>query len=324
MTMSRKVLELPRFGWLPAIKYVQVMTHSRCSADCVFCPYSESEHIKYPGKMTDETWHLILANLRPFSEGISAGKFCPYLQQEPLIDKTIFAKIADVYRCFPQTLVEISTNGAALTEKVAEQLFDLFRRRRHELWVSHHGIDAATLEHIMRIDYAKATANLIAALKMADGRFRIKIRGAGQSRDGKHSYFTREQYLEHLAKLFRDNSINTTGVEVDFFTFHDRAGTLHRTDRGANLLNMGTVRQIDPQHPFHCCRIDEWIHFGWDGSIRLCCHDYHHEVKLPNINSTSLLDYFHGAEHYALVEKVSGRVTPEPGFICTRCSSPGG
>jgi hypothetical protein len=317
-------LKLPEYGWLPDIRFVQVMTHSHCNCDCVFCPFIESEHAKARSRMTDETWHLILANLRPFSDGINAGKFCPYLMNEPLIDKTIFAKIDDIYRCFPKTCVEISTNGAALSEKTIDQLFERFAGRRHDLWVSHHGIDAESFEHIMRQDYRKATDNLVMLLKKSNGRFTIRIRGAGESRDGKHRYFTRGQYLEYWSRLFRTHNINRKNVSVDAFTFHDRAGTLHRADRGANLLNQGTLRVIDPQHPFYCPRLDQWIHFKWNGDIALCCMDYHAEVKLPNINETSLLDYFHGPEYYALVEKVSGRKACEPWFICARCTSPGG
>lgn len=317
-----RVLELPRFGWLPNIRNVQVQTHSRCNADCLFCPYIESEHAADPGRMSNGTWHLILSNLRAFSAGINIGKFCPYLMQEPLIDPSIFAKIADIYRCFPRTCVEVSTNGAALTEKNVALLLASMRGKRHDIWVSHHGIDAKTLEDIMRIDYEKATRNLITLLRAADGKHTIKVRGAGMSRDKKHVYFTRGQYFEWWNRLVRDNSINTRGVSIDYFTFHDRAGTLHR-DRSCSL-NMGTQRTIDAAHPFHCNRVDEWIHFMHDGRIRLCCMDYHGEVRLPNINEVSLLDYFHGPEYTDLVRKVGGTGPHEDGFICTRCTSPGG
>ncbi len=319
-----KTLSLPVYGWLPDIRCVQVQTHSRCNADCLMCPWSESAHHDEPGRMADETWHLILSNLRPFTDGISKGRFCPYLMQEPLLDPTIFAKIADIYRCFPRTAVEVSTNGAALTEKVAGKLLESMRGRRHDIWISHHGIDAASMEHIMRIDYARATENAVRLLKMSDGKYTVKIRGTGSSMDGNHFWFSKEQYLAYWEKLFRDHKINRRNVTVDYFKFHDRAGTLHRTDRGANTLNMGTQRRIDPQHPFHCCRVDEWVHFMWDGKIRLCCMDYKNEIELPNITNTPLLDYFHSDEYRDLVMKVSGRTDAGPNFICARCTSPGG
>ena len=52
--------------------------------------------------------------------------------------------------------------------------------------------------------------------------------------------------------------------------------------------------------------------------------DYHNEVKLPNINDMSLLNYYHSREYEELVGKVSGRLESEDNFICKRCISPGG
>ena len=316
-------IQIPRRHWLPDIKYVQVATHSRCNADCVFCPYIESEHAKQPGMMPDKTWHLILANLRPWAGTLE--KFCPYLMQEPLIDKSIFSKIADIYRCFPNICVEVSTNGAALTDSTVDKLFALFEGRKHDLWVSHHGIDAESLKHIMNIDYDKATDNLINLLKKSNGRFNIKIRGAGESKAVQKVYFTGAQYKEYWRQNFQKHNITLRNVSVDSFQFHDRAGTLFREDRGSCNLNQGKVREIGPGHKeFYCPRVDQWLHIMHDGSIRLCCMDYHHEVSLPNINSMSLLDYFHSEEYTDIAMKVRGLRESDDNFICKRCTSPGG
>ena len=168
-----------------------------------------------PGMMTDATWHRILSNLVPWKDTLL--KFCPYLMQEPLIDKSIFDKIDDIYRVFPDICVEISTNGAALTDATIEKLLARFAGRKHDLWVSHHGIDAQTLEHIMAIDYEKATGNLIRLLKAADGKFNIRIRGAGRSSTTDRVYFTHEQYMAHWEELFNTHKINRKGVHVDSF-----------------------------------------------------------------------------------------------------------
>ena len=52
--------------------------------------------------------------------------------------------------------------------------------------------------------------------------------------------------------------------------------------------------------------------------------DYHHEVKLPNIQDMSLLDYFDSDEYYNLVGMVGGEIASPDDFICKRCTSPGG
>ena len=287
------------------------------------CPFSESSHAKMPGMMTDETFKLILDNLVPWKGSIQ--KICPYLMQEPLIDKTIFAKIAQIYSYFPDTSVEISTNGAALTESAVSKLFEVMSGRKHDIWVSHHGINKETLEHIMAIDYEKSTQNLIRLIEMSNGRFKIKIRGAGEAKATNKIYFTRQQYIDYWKEMEVRYGLNMEKVSIDSFQFHDRAGTLFRTDRGSCELNGGKVREIGPGHsPFYCPRLDQWIHFMWDGSIRLCCMDYHHEVKLPNIHQMSLLDYYYSDEYTDIVNKVSGRTHSDENFICKRCISPGG
>lgn len=317
------MLELPKERWLPPLQYVQIATHSRCNADCVFCPYIESVHHKHPGMMTDETWNLILDNLVPFSAGLK--KICPYLMQEPLLDKSIYAKIGEIYERFPHVSVEISTNGAALTEQAVEKLFAVMDGRKHDIWVSHHGVNKETFEHIMQIDYQRSTDNLMRMLKMSNGRFTIKIRGAGKSKAVDKTFFTRDEYLAYWERAFTEHEINRTNVSVDAFEFHDRAGSLMRTDRDANQLNQGIVRQIGPgRRPFSCSRINEWVHFMHDGRIRICCMDYHHEVQLPSIHEMSLLDYYHSEAYISLVNCVSGRTESPANFICKRCTSPGG
>jgi len=311
---------------IPMIRYVQVQTHSRCNADCVFCPYSESWHAQHPGKMTEALWEKILKDLKPFAPGIIKGKFLPYLMQEPLIDPTIFNKIRDIYRYFPTTCIELSTNGIALTSKVADQLIEIFSNphHKHHLWISFHGINKETFEHIMKLNYERAHQNVIYLLKKSVGRLKIRLRGMGSRRDGKYIFFTSQQYREYWQKNFLQYDISSENIQVDTCFFHDRAGNLHREDRNANILNMGVAREIDPSQRFYCPRIDLWLHIMWDGQIRLCCMDYHGEVILPNIHSMSLLDYFRSEAYLTLYEKVTGKRKSEENFICKRCSSPGG
>ena len=318
------VRDLPEAFWIQKHHLARVKTQARDAAgrrnDCWTVVSVEDNN------ETEEVFCASVPGVEQFTlaDNLRTGN-CPYLMQEPLIDKTIFAKINDIYALFPRTCVEISTNGAALTDKTIDNLFTAFQGKRHDLWVSHHGINAETLQEIMKIDYDKATANLISLLKKSDGKFNIKIRGAGESSCVSKVYFTHQQYVAYWAEMFTKHNINTKNVSVDSFRFHDRAGTLHRADRGANTLNKGKIRDIGPGHqPFWCGRIDEWVHIDYKGDLVLCCMDYHREVKLPNLKDIWLVEYFHSDAYRELVEKVSGRCETPEGFICERCTSPGG
>ena len=305
---------------LPLIKKVQIQTHSSCNANCVFCPYPESWHAGHRGRMSDDLFEKVLQELRHFSYGINKGKVCPYLMQEPLLDGQIFERIEKIYEYFPGTLVEISTNALALNEIVATRLIKMLRERRHEILVSHHGIDKESIEFIMKIDYETATNNLLGFLKQADGNLNIKIRGAGVSGNGKIRFFDRDQYINYWKRLFERERINTSRVTVKACTFNDRAGTIYRKERNAHLNRVGIVRQIDREHPFYCERIDEWIHIMYNGTIRICCLDYHGEVKLPNIKDVSLVEYFRSSDFRNLAGMVAGNVKSPNDFICKRCS----
>lgn len=321
---------LARIEWrrrdpdLPPISNIQIQTHSRCNADCVFCPYLESWHAAHPGRMSEELFTSILDQLRPFAPLIELGRVSPYLMQEPLLDRRIFDWIDRIYATFPGTMVEISTNGAALTARAAGELLRVLAGRRHEIWVSHHGIDADSLDRVMRIDHRRATANVIELLRRAEGRLRVRLQGAGQSFDGRIHHFDEREYRRVWAETLVRERVPLRNLTVTTFRFHDRAGAIRRTDRDAHLNNKGVVRTIDADHPFRCDRVGRWLHVMWDGTLRICCMDYHGEVPLPSLDDTPLIDILRSGRYAELVGQVTGAVESPRDFICKRCTSPGG
>jgi len=306
------------------LRYVQIQTTSRCNADCVFCPYVESWHAQNAGVMSDALWDKVLNDLQPFAAGISKGMIAPYLMNEPLLDPKLGDRISSIYAAFPHTMVQIATNGAALTPKRVDDLLERLEGHKHQIWVSFHATEAEHLQQIMRLDYDRALRNVCYLLQQADGRFRILIRGSGAPKHGAKTWFSAQNYRAFWAKQFAKHRVNTRKVHVDAFAFHDRAGGLRRSDRGANLLNVGPVRRIDPEHPFDCPRLDQWLHVLWDGRIRLCCMDYHGEVALPSLSETTVSEYLRSTDYEQLCASVRGTSPSPDGFICTRCTSPGG
>jgi len=305
---------------LPKISYVQIQTQSRCNADCIFCPYIESSHAKNPGVMSERLWFRILDELLIFKENLNKPEalFCPYLMQEPLMDKSIYSKIEDIYEFFPNTCVEIATNGYLLNEKNRKKLISSVKGKNHRVYISHHGIDKKSLEKIMKMDFNKTEENLLKFIEEASEDISIRIRGAGSSEDGKHVYFTEKEYMDYW-----NSKINgfSNDIEIEYFKFTDRAGTIHRSDRGARSLNTGRIRNLGPGHPvLNCTRPTQWIHIMWNGDIRLCCQDYHGEVKLPNLNDMSLMEYFNSKEYHNIAQKVRGTIESEDNFICKRCN----
>ena len=300
------------------LRYVQIQTQARCNADCVFCPYSRSWHAAHPGRMSDALWRKILADLAPFADGLSRGLIAPYLMQEPLLDPTITTKIGDIYAAFPRTMVQLATNGAALNAANIDGLIDALAGRKHQLWISHHGLDAAQVSQVMRMDGERAEANILRLLERARGRLRVTIRGAGVSVDGGPPLFEPEVFRERWRGLLASRGVDTGRVHIDALRYHSRAGTVGGPGQGE------LVRAIGPDAPFHCWRVDQWLHVAWDGALRLCCMDYHAEVPLPNLNDVSVAEWLASPEYATIYGMVTGVEAPPRGFLCNRCTSPGG
>jgi hypothetical protein len=245
--------------------------------------------------------------------------------QEPFVDKRIFELCEEIQSKFPKAVLELSTNGALLSRDKAERLIPLLEGKPHEVWVSHHGIDKASHEEIMKINHERSTSNLINLIKEAKGRLNIRVRGSGSSRTGigRH-WFSRQEYFEYWYNLSKEHGFDLSWIDLDYFTYHDRAGTINREERGAGENNFGKVRDIGPGSPFHCSRLDEWLHIMWNGDIRLCCMDYHAEVKLPNLNDMTIEEYYRGKDFGRVAAQVTGQIESPDDFICKRCTSPGG
>ena len=308
------------------IKNVQIQTQSACNANCVFCPWIESWHHENHGIMPTEVFIDILHALLPFSDSIAQkGKICPYLMQEPFADKRMLDLISIIQDIHPNACIELSTNCSLLSPEKIHILHNLLYGKKHEIWVSHHGINKQTHEEIMKINHERATRNLIELIKTSKGKLNIKIRGSGSSRTGfgKH-WFTHKEYIEYWQNMSRIHNFPMEWVDLDYFTYHDRAGTIHRSERLANANNFGVVREISKDSPFYCSRVDRWIHIMWNGDYRLCCMDYHGEVALPNISQVPLDQYLISPDYTKLFMKVTGLIDSEENFICKRCTSPGG
>ena len=296
---------------------VQIQTTSVCTGKCIICPYLESWHKNNPGVMSDSIFHSILEQLSSFP----VRKICPYLENEPLADPQIFQRIAKIRAAFPSALIEVSTNALALTKENVDKLIAALAGGPHEIWISFHGVDQRSFEGIMGIPFDVCLNNIIHLLKVAQSvPLSIKIRGAGLGRVAalKHDFsFSEHTYLTFWEKVFADNGI-TNRPQVQFFTYHDRAGTISRN----------AIRLEEPVRPdltgFTCSRLTDWLHFLYTGELILCCMDYHRETVFGDLRTQSLSEILQGSTASTLAQKICGRLESSPNFICKRCLSPGG
>jgi MoaA/NifB/PqqE/SkfB family radical SAM enzyme len=296
---------------------VQIQTISSCNASCYFCPFQESWQKFNPGRMSDATYNKIIDELSVYK----IGKFCPYLENEPLLDSKIFDRIEYGISMLDFDILELSTNASVLSSNKIENIVDVFERVPHEIRISFHGISQKTYNKIMGLDFEKCRENVLALAEKAQKYdLNIEIRGAGAARKNSESmpnWFGEDEYHKFWNTEFEKHGIKNK-PKVKFFTYHDRAGQIARNE--INFID--TVRSS--LSGFYCTRFDQWVHYLYTGDLILCCMDYHRETVFGNINQQSLDEIYHSEKFTDLAKQCAGVATSPDSFICKKCVSPGG
>lgn len=234
----------------PTIQNVQVQTISWCNRSCEFCPSQ-----KFPRKLeliSLETYQRVLDELAAIG---FAGRFSPFLQGEPLLDKRLPELVAMARKTLPRAKLLIQTNGDALT---VEKGLALFEAGLHKLLIN--GYDdreqLARLQNLVREIIGKRPD-----LKRNRPGLGTMLRS--ESRD----------------KIQREISIdNKTWWQVD--TQENWAGNI--PGALAKPLQKSCIR------PFN----QLYVHFN--GNAVLCCCDWKGEVVFGNLLEKSLSEVWYG------------------------------
>lgn len=295
---------------------VQIQTTSACNGKCVFCPYHGSWQNEHPGRMSQEVFEKIIQSLK----GFTIGKFCPYLENEPLLDAALFDRLRYALDNLKPRLLEISSNFSVLKDDHLAAVEEMFPALPHEIWVSFHGASKESYEEIMGLSFERSLNNVLRLVELSQRvPLNVKIRGGGapRKRMKAKSWFGEEEYREFWRKQLAPFS-RKPGVV--FFTYHDRAGSRQLSEKG---MGLGVSR--NSLEGFYCDRFDQWVHFLYTGEPILCCMDYNKETAFgASIERKSFEELFCSERYIELISKGAGLTDSEKDFICKRCISPGG
>ena len=230
------------------INHVQVQTISRCNRSCAFCPSQ-----KFPRKlefMSLETYQKVLDELA--SIGFS-GRFSPYLQGEPLLDKRMPELVAMARATLPKAKLLIQTNGDALT---VEKGLALFEAGLHKMIINCYDDE----DQVFRIQsLVREMARRQPDLKFIKGRLARMVRS------------------EHPDQIRREIAIDDkTWWKED--TAQNWAGNI-----SGGLTEPFRKSCIRPFH--NLC-----VHFN--GDVVLCCCDWKGEVIFGNLMKASLPEVY--------------------------------
>ncbi len=233
------------------IRHVQVQTINRCNRSCAFCPSR-----KFPRKlelMSLETYQRVLDELA--SLGFS-GRFSPYLQGEPLLDKRLPELVARARATLPRAKLLIQSNGDALT---VEKGLALFEAGLHKLIINCYD-DQNQLSRVQGM-----VREMVG--RQSDLRF-IQDSFARMIRPERHGQIKREIAIEDKTWWKADSADNWAG---------NIPGAL-----------------AEPLKKWCFCPFNQ-LYVHSNGNVVLCCCDWKGEVVFGNLTRQSLSEVYSSA-----------------------------
>ena len=303
---------------------IQIQTTSECSGNCIICPYPNSWHKKHPGYMKEELFLHVLEEIKAYT-GDYTAKICPYLMQDPFSDKKIVDRVETIFQHFPNCYVELSTNAILLDPDKAEQLVDIIKKydkkKRSEMWISFHGSDKNTWETMTgRSGYEKARDNTIDFLQINEGTMKVSLNASGISRDQQMFFFSQEDWIKNLTKMFAATDVPDKNLFYKYFSFHNRAGKVRLGSWNGNEFH----REISNFIPFSCWRYSKGLHILYEGSVVPCCMCYDKDEVWGNLQKQTLQKIWEGKRRGDFIDKAVGVKKSNDSFICACCMSTGG
>ncbi|MCC7119357.1 MAG: radical SAM protein [Anaerolineales bacterium] len=255
---------------------LQVQTINRCNGACSFCPYPYTVHLQEKRTMDDALYSKIVDECVAEPD---LHDFVPMSKNEPLLDVKMEARVAEFKRkAQPHQLVELVTNGAALTPTRMKRLIaaglDL-------LTVSVNASNETTYNQVMvKLSWKQVMNNLEALSKENLSMTNVYLR------------FVSEQDNRKDLQIFRRR---WQGFNLFSFTVNNRAGTvkdfetriIHYSDFIQRLKRMAGSH-IYPVCPY----IFGMMHILENGDVPMCSNDWANREILGNVRAQSIREIY--------------------------------
>ena len=268
------VKDLPDLLAFP--KFIQIETVATCNARCVMCTVEDWERSTI--LMSDALFDKILAQLEPRARWIE--RVTPQLGGEPLIDKKIESRIAELKRIGIRH-TEITCNASLLDAKRREGLLGSGLDR---ISFSIDGNTAETFEKIRkRLKFEECINNILEFVALRDKLgvpLSVRIRMTVQP-DNEHEY---EDYLAFWKKHLAPGDI------VYGKLLHNFGGRL--TAMAAPELDEEEKERLNNSA---CISPFTTLVIFSDGRVPMCCIDMNAEHSFGNINDASIEEIWHGS-----------------------------
>ncbi|MEM6858425.1 MAG: radical SAM/SPASM domain-containing protein [Pseudomonadota bacterium] len=229
------------------LEHVQVQTASWCNRTCAFCPSGTFDIPKT--FMADEVLDRLSSELRRLG---FAGRFSPYLMNEPLLDKRLHERLSRVRSVLDKATFFISTNADALSLELGLSLFDAGLDR---MLVNLYDADGAARDRAVGV---------ISALAKAKPDLRI----------------VKDTAFPELV-----DTPDITGEKLIAVSDASSWKVDELTNRAGNVVDAAV-----PAEPLKasCYRPFRQVYVRYTGDVVLCCCDWRGEVVFGNVMEADL------------------------------------
>jgi radical SAM protein with 4Fe4S-binding SPASM domain len=267
----------------PFPSFIQLQTINACQASCVMCPYPVYKNVHPRGRMDDDLFDKVAAEIAEHSE---IETFIPMLQNEPLLDKHIFEKITRFKeRTGGRVRVELVTNGAFLTDENIDKM------RESKLDLLDISLDAVSREVYKKIriglDYDEVLAGVERVISADLPATSVFVRLVKQ----KENVHEVEAFSAHWRKR---------GVSVFIYTVHNRVGAVAKFEEKVRLPE----RQVPVLHKIgrrlaraylkHCPVPFSTANILHNGDMLMCVHDWGRKEVIGNVRDATIAELWNG------------------------------
>jgi radical SAM protein with 4Fe4S-binding SPASM domain len=255
---------------------IQVQTINRCNGACEFCPYPYTIHLQERRVMDDALYSKIVDECVA-EEGLH--DFVPMSKNEPLLDVKMEQRVAEFKsKARPHQMVELVTNGAALTSSRAQRLMEA---GVDLITVSVNAADEATYNKVMvGLSWKQVMGNIEAVSKMDLSTVNVYLRFvADQTNKRELRKFRR--HWKHF-NLFQFN-VNNRGGSVRNY----ERMVMKYSDLVSRLRRVGGSR-VYPVCPY----VFSLMHVLENGDVLMCSNDWHNREILGNVRAQTIREIY--------------------------------
>ena len=282
---------------------LQVQTINRCNAACEFCPYPYTIHLQEKRIMDDALYSKIVDECVQEKD---LHDFVPMSKNEPLLDLKMEQRVAEFKaKAQPHQMVELVTNGSALTPTRAQRLMEA---GVDLITVSLNASNEATYNRVMvGLSWKQVMGNLESLSKMDLSMVNVYLR------------FVVDQTNRRELRIFHKRWKHFNLFQ---FNVNNRAGTVRNYEKMVMKYNdlLSRLRRIGGSRLYPVCPyVFSLMHILENGDVPMCSNDWADREVLGNLHSQSIREIYNSPRMNEIRELMAqGRF--EEIEACRECS----